>query len=103
MGRLNTDSSLISHVSDGGSRQLRPPPGAALPHLPDPSRPALPPGQTHQPEPEEGGDPSAESRAAALRYSIRHSQHIQSKTASAQSLQGHELTMIRQTLKTLHS
>lgn len=64
---LTLTFSLSSHLADCDPRQLRPPPGAPLPHLPDPPWPPLPPGQAHQPQQEEGGDPSGESRAAALR------------------------------------
>lgn len=64
-------------LSDGDSRQLRPPPGASLPHLSDPSCSALPAGQTDQPEQEEGGDSSDQSWAAALRFSLlTHTPHL---------------------------
>lgn len=88
---------LSSHLADGDPRQLRPPSGAPLPHLPDPPWPPLPPGQAHQPQQEEGGDPSGESRAAALR-SILSLSRSSTKLFLSPSLQGPESTVVSHVL-----
>lgn len=52
---------FCSPHTDGHSRQLRSDTRAPFLHLSHPTRAALPAGQTHQPEQEEGGDPGAAS------------------------------------------
>lgn len=53
--------------ADGDPRELCPPAEASLPHLPDPPRTHLPPGQAGQPAEEEGGDPCGHGPTPALR------------------------------------
>lgn len=51
----------LFHPTDGHSRQLRPLPRALFLHFPHPACAALPAGQTHQLEQEEGGDSCGQS------------------------------------------